>query len=253
MTILIEESMYFLKRIWNYRDTRALCYTIVWINNYVGYKHFCKYSGSDHYADVEDWLRSNLLKLTEQKYHIYYQVLPLSRKPEYGRGRESDVAIGKWLWIDLDYKRDINVFEIPQEFSRAINYGYSFFEENNYALRGVYWDKHRKKWILVNRPSLDSVLETIFNKIGIEPTIVVDSGNGYHIYFELEEVLEAKYVSRLEEKIVDKLNGDPQSKDLARILRLPGSINPRNNRVTRVIFDSNTTLDPRKYLLDLMY
>ena len=251
MDVLIDDALHFLMKIWNYDDPRAKCYAIVWINHSIGYRHFCSRS-NDLFNKVRVWLINNLSDLANKKYHIYYQVLPLARKPEKGRGRSIDVLIGKWVWIDFDYKREILKFEVPDEFVEAVDKGYSFILETDHSLRGVYWDKRRRKWIYVERPPLKQLLEHIEDVLGIRPTIVVDSGNGYHVYFELKELLEAKYIKRLEDKIVDKLNGDPQTKDLARILRLPGTINPRNNRLVRLIYESNEALDPSNYIVDLL-
>ncbi|MEM4020349.1 MAG: hypothetical protein QXG57_08995, partial [Thermofilaceae archaeon] len=44
------------------------------------------------------------------------------------------------------------------------------------------------------------------------------------------------------EKVVALLGGDPQSKDLARILRLPGTVNPRVNRRVKVLLETQSEL-----------
>ncbi len=252
MSEQIREAVKFLKRIWSYSDQRARCYAIVWINNGIRYKHFCKGEEEELFSVIEKWLTDNLIELVKNKYHIYYQVLPLDKKPVRGRGRSIDVSIGKWTWIDLDYKREIFSIEIPDEYREALEKGYSYRLGEDYALKGVYRDKRRKKWIYVNRPPLHSVLDLVNEKLGVKPSIVVDSGNGYHLYFELDRVVEAKYLKEIEEKIVDKLHGDPQTKDLARILRLPGTVNPRNNRTVHVIYESSHKIDPSKYIIYYM-
>ncbi|MEM4744189.1 MAG: hypothetical protein QXX52_04360, partial [Ignisphaera sp.] len=146
-----------------------------------------------------------------------FQVLPLARKPEKGRGSARDVKVGRWLWIDYDYKETVD----KAEFNGCR-------ELEDYALECYYTDSG--KVIHVKRPPLKQVLEDVKNKIGVEPTLVVDSGAGYHLYFRLSQEIDATTLKRLESWLVDKLGGDPQSKDLARILRLPGSINPRTQR-----------------------
>ena len=244
----VDEALGFLKRIWDYDDPLARCYTIVWIRDRIGYRHFCREAGKDLYTETREWLEENLPVLTRQGFHIYYQVLPLKTKPARGRGRCVDVGIGKWAWIDLDYKKEILPIEIPKEFREVFDKKYYCVEEDDYGLECIYWDWRRKKWIYVKRPPLKKLLDEIMDILGVKPTIVVDSGNGYHVYFELNTVIEAKYLEKLEEKIVDKLGGDPQTKDLARILRLPGTVNPRNNRLARVIYSSNNKIDPGKYL-----
>ncbi|MEM1876878.1 MAG: hypothetical protein QXH21_08865, partial [Ignisphaera sp.] len=53
---------------------------------------------------------------------------------------------------------------------------------------------------------------------------------------------------KLENWLVDKLGGDPQAKDLARILRLPGSVNPRTQRLVQVIYTGSEEIDPDELL-----
>jgi len=123
--------------------------------------------------------------------------------------------------------------------------GYAYIEGKDHSLYGVYRKERSKSmWILINRPSLKHVLDKVRELLGFEPTIVVDSGNGYHLYFKLSREIDALDLKEIEAYIVNRLNGDPQTKDLARILRVPGTINPRNNRMARIICRSNTVIDP---------
>ncbi|MEM4788164.1 MAG: hypothetical protein QXV28_09330, partial [Ignisphaera sp.] len=156
-------------------------------------------------------------------------------KPAKGRGSEKDVRIGRWLWVDYDYKETVD---------RAGFEGCKELED--YALECYYTDSG--KVIHVKRPPLKQVLEDVKGRLGVEPWFVVDSGAGYHLYFRLSREVDASTVKRLEEWLVDRLGGDPQSKDLARILRLPGSINPRTRRLVQVIYQKPEEIDPEKLL-----
>ncbi|MEM0479139.1 MAG: hypothetical protein QXS16_02320, partial [Pyrobaculum sp.] len=166
--------------------------------------------------------------------NIYHQVLPLSRKPERGRGSAADVKVGKWLWADLDYKREVE----SAEFEGCREY-------DDYALECYYVEGD--KIIHVKRPSLGEVLAYVRDKVG-DPTIIVDSGAGYHLYFKLSREVDAETLRRLEAWVVDTLGADQHSKDLARILRLPGSVNPRVMRRARVIYTSDAVYDPDELL-----
>jgi len=172
------------------------------------------------------------LMMKYKGWHFYYQVLPLARIPDSGRGTADDVAVGKVLWADLDYKEVVN--EAPF---------YGCKEGEDYELECFY--KEGDKIIRVNRPSISTILDKL-NELGIPPTIIVDSGAGYHLYWLLLEEIDAKRLSRLETKLIEYLKKqgiqvDPQTRDLARILRLPCTINQRVNRITKIITMRNDT------------
>ncbi|MEM2390268.1 MAG: DNA-primase RepB domain-containing protein, partial [Ignisphaera sp.] len=167
--------------------------------------------------------------------HVYFQVLPLAKKPEKGRGSERDVKVGRWLWTDLDYKNIVDKAEFE-----------GCKELEDHALECYY--REGDKWIHVKRPPLKSVISEVENRLGIEPTIVVDSGAGYHLYFRLSHEVDASILKKLESWLVDRLGGDPQAKDLARILRLPGTVNPRTQRLVKAVYQNSEEIDPEKLL-----
>ncbi|MEM4535360.1 MAG: hypothetical protein QW764_04900 [Desulfurococcaceae archaeon] len=228
-----ELAVEFLEQVWLYTSTSADCYAIVVMNEGIEYKHFCL----SEYQDYGKLLRAvrRYLSGIEAGKHVYYQVLPLAVKPAKGRGSEKDVRIGRWLWVDLDYK---NVVDKP-EFEGCR-------ELEDYALECYYEDSG--KIIHVSRPPLSQVLSEVRDKLGLEPWFIVDSGAGYHLYFKLAYEVDATTLKRLESWLVDKLGGDPQAKDLARILRLPGSVNPRVGRLVQVVYWGSQEVDPEKLL-----
>jgi len=182
----------------------------------------------ENYWKLHDKVVEDVEKLiTKYKgWHFYYQILPLSKLPEKGRGNANDVSVGKVLWADIDYKQQVGekMFEGCKE-------------GEDYKLECYY--EEGGKVIKVDRPSLKQVLDKL-NEAGIVPTIVVDSGAGYHLYWVLMEEYDAKQISKVEGKLIDFLrkmgiNADTQAKDLARTLRIPYTINPRVNRQTSII------------------
>ncbi|MEM1606444.1 MAG: hypothetical protein QXW41_09390, partial [Fervidicoccaceae archaeon] len=232
--IKLDDSLEFLQQIWLYASvTSADCYSIVVIGESVEYKHFCLSEYRD-YAGLFRAVKRYLSKVEAGK-HVYYQVLPLSVKPAKGRGSEREVKVGKWLWIDLDYKETVDKpgFEGCRELE-------------DYALECYYTESG--KVIHVKRPPLREVLNNVRDKLGLEPWLIVDSGAGYHLYFKLSYEVDATTLKKLESWIVDKLGGDPQAKDLARILRLPGSVNPRVGRLVQVIYYGSQEVDPEALL-----
>ena len=68
------------------------------------------------------------------------------------------------------------------------------------------------------------------------PSIIVHSGNGYHVYWIFNEPEEASlefeaYLNGL----AKRYNGDPKSAELARILRVPGTLNHKEGQQKPVI------------------
>lgn len=78
-----------------------------------------------------------------------------------------------------------------------------------------------------------------------KPTMIVDSGNGLHIYWKIKN---APYGAintwqELEDMLYYKLKhygADIRATDGARVLRLPGTINSKNNRVCKVIYKDDS-------------
>jgi hypothetical protein len=70
----------------------------------------------------------------------------------------------------------------------------------------------------------------------LDPTIIVETGRGHHLYWVLEKPIYKEGLSQtewnnlvaqweqIEQSLVTKLKGDPVVKDLPRILRLPDTI-----------------------------
>lgn len=65
----------------------------------------------------------------------------------------------------------------------------------------------------------------------IPPTIIIDSGNGFHLYWLLKEVIQIEGqddIFKIEsylKGVANAIGGDSQAAELARILRIPGSKN----------------------------
>lgn len=231
----VDSAISFLHAVWLYTSLDANCFTIVAmsVDGSVRYRHFCLDELRD-YDRVLGEIRKYLAR-SDASSHIYFQVLPLATKPAKGRGSEREVRVGKWLWVDFDYKENVDKpsFEGCKELE-------------DYALECYY--QEGDKWIHVSRPPLRQVLEYVKSKLGVEPYYVVDSGAGYHLYFKLAYEVDASTLKKLETQLVDKLGGDPQTKDLARILRLPGSVNPRTQRIVKVVYRGSEEVDPEALL-----
>jgi len=88
-------------------------------------------------------------------------------------------------------------------------------------------------------------IERVLAELPHQPSIVVSSGHGLHAYWLLEQALPAspENVTRIEwllRKLAHVLAGDPQVCECARIMRLPGSHNSKNNEWLEVTIRHNT-------------
>lgn len=104
--------------------------------------------------------------------------------------------------------------------------------------------------------------EAAFNEIEkcpLPPSVVIDSGGGYHCYWLLDQpqiVTDSNRgeLARLQARWAGFVHGDPASKDLARVLRVPGSVNrkydpPRPVTFVRGSMETQYTLDQLKACL----
>ena len=78
---------------------------------------------------------------------------------------------------------------------------------------------------------------------GIEPSYIVGSGNGFHVYFVLSNpVTPDDRWAKIEIALVTLAKGDSQVKDPVRLLRVPGTINYKdksNPKPVKIIFTSS--------------
>lgn len=90
------------------------------------------------------------------------------------------------------------------------------------------------------------------------PSVVVDSGGGYHCYWlfnqpwTLESEAEREQAAALQARWVAFVGGDPASKDLARVLRVPGTLNRKYAPPAPVQFLDTTDLSRRYDRADLV-
>lgn len=128
--------------------------------------------------------------------NVYFGVHPVTcRRPAGQRGRVEDVAALNTLFAEFDVK----------------DYG-----------------------------SKDAIREWLESKAALWPSIIIDSGGGWHCYWLLDapHVLrnddDRKDASTLQARFVLGIGGDAGAKDLARVLRLPGTLNAKYEPMRRV-------------------
>lgn len=161
----------------------------------------------------------------------YVAVCPLRREPGTGRGKLEDVAALNALWVDIDVDGP--------------------------------WRKAGKPM-----PGTFADAMGIVNAVGIQPSMVVDSGHGVHAYWILSEPVEIdsdegrvalSKTSRRWWQTVDavaKVRGgwsiDP-CHDLTRVLRIPGTVNRKAdpNVPVKTILPIRSVANVRHHLQDL--
>lgn len=85
-----------------------------------------------------------------------------------------------------------------------------------------------------------------------EPSLVIDSGHGCHLYWLLNEPVPPSAIVRdINRGLALSVGGDPHCCDLARILRVPGYVNHKEPKRTVSVLESNDlryTLDDFRHL-----
>jgi hypothetical protein len=71
----------------------------------------------------------------------------------------------------------------------------------------------------------------ILHPLHLYPSVIVDSGHGYHLYWFLHDEIPAAEAVGVMREIARVLGGDPKTHDAPRILRLPGTINQKSDPV----------------------
>jgi hypothetical protein len=90
-------------------------------------------------------------------------------------------------------------------------------------------------------PAKDAML-VVIRRLDPPPSLIVDSGGGFHVYwfldapFFLDTPRARTFAQQLQARWVESVGGDPGAKDLARVLRVPGSTNYKYDPPRPVVF-----------------
>jgi len=81
------------------------------------------------------------------------------------------------------------------------------------------------------------------------PTAIVSSGRGYHVYwfFKEPEEIPAEFFRGVQKGLAEFFESDPTIFNPARLMRLPGSINPKNGRKAEVRLLTNNEYNPQDF------
>jgi len=120
---------------------------------------------------------------------------PAVRKKDLGKKRSDgeNVLGSRCLWVDVDPPvKTLPPDEMKQEAEKLLK---TFIEE--------------------------------LKQYRIKPSYIVSSGNGFHVYFHFQRMYEygVDEWNEFQRALVELAKGDPQAKDMTRLLRFPGTIN----------------------------
>ena len=104
-------------------------------------------------------------------------------------------------------------------------------------------------WLWGDFDNREDFLFTAVKDFKAEPTVVVDSGRGFQVYWKLAIPMPTDMASVVMKGIAKMHNGD-HTHDAARILRLPGTINRKNGAVARVLGYNPNIIHPWADFID---
>lgn len=141
-------------------------------------------------------------------------------------------------------KQGYNIYYLPNypsSYNKGVTIDGSMVDTFNYVFvdcdlkDGVYKDK-------------DSFLESL-GQTGIEPTIVIDSGNGVHAYWQVSN-LEAKSYLRFQRRLIRLLRTDEAVSQLFQLMRCPGTVNTKlkeSPKICETIFSSDAVYTAEEF------
>ncbi len=200
------------------------------------YSHLWTDTGNRSY-----WFRVNGCTMVKERTvpqswrdrNVYFAVHPLTQIPPHNTSGNTDPS---YISSQLPYIAAINTlfaeydgkdYVWPWEYAHYLpeNVGWMKPVERRTAV------KKAKEQAFYRSPATfkNRVLQAI-NALYFAPSVILDSGGGYHCYWLLNEPVPVDEANRTElqsiqHSWVEMVNGDLAASDLRRVLRLPGSVN----------------------------
>lgn len=93
---------------------------------------------------------------------------------------------------------------------------------------------------------------------GLIPTVIVSSGRGIHAYWTFRRNVKAEPWTQVAEYFYqlckqENLQVDPaRARDVASVMRLPGTVHQKTGKIVTVIHDSGTNYDPKEFLVSVL-
>lgn len=175
------------------------------------------------------WFSSNTLPPTPLDWsgNIYFGVHPsTTNRGENRRSTVDTVAAINCLFAEFDAKDEVKEVE------------YTSYLPTNFAELSAIDQKKainemQERVYLAHTQEYKRRAFARIEQLPLFPTVVIDSGGGFHCYWFLEHTLIVTDANRarmraLQAAWVELVGADPASKDLARVLRVPGTYNMKD-------------------------
>lgn len=181
----------------------------------------------------------------KDKKDAYFSLVHLRKINKVKRKKsKKDKEIHHWSFKDVDFNTlqkimclkdvyiSINAFYKPVRQNKCVRKLNAFWVDLDYYNKEKYKDKTAEEMIEILRQ--DGMFKDL------EPSFFVDSGNGMYIFWLIKDIPKSwsKTWSQIENTLVEKFENygaDANSKDIARFLRLVGTINSKTGRKARLI------------------
>lgn len=190
--------------------------------------------------ETVEWLESSWEKFHLKGKNVFYGVLPRHGRLK-GAGRSEDVRYARVAFCDLDYHEELGIMEallMGKIDEGVMKEGVYTKGEETIVVEGG-------KVSIIRKPKVDEVVDMASKALGKEPSLVIDSGHGYHIYYLLERVVDVYRWTLIQSKLISSLKGDEKVRDPARLLRVAGTLNPRYRLFPakcRIVYESEEVL-----------
>ncbi len=168
------------------------------------------------------------------------------RKPHQVRGRKDYIAALNGLYAEFDAKHFVPVTDYDAKAEQAANGGTFAAAKERVQERVCLAEPERYKALALAH----------IHGLPVQPTDIIDSGGGYHTYWLLDEPFVLN-TPETRQRAVDVqarwttfVRGDKAAKDIARVLRVPGTLNYKYEPARPVAFvEKNYS---RRYTLDAL-
>ncbi len=87
-------------------------------------------------------------------------------------------------------------------------------------------------------------------KLNINPSAVIETARGYHVYFDAVDADPANY-SKIVMRMIDLYGGDPNAKDITRILRVPAYVHWKdclNPKSIKMVYSTNSVYSEKEII-----
>ncbi len=188
------------------------------------------YSSADGETKRTQWFGVDIVEMPDPPMahvHQYFSVHPATRPgTASGRTTRATVASVSCLFADFDAKDEVKFSEysphLPDDYDRLTQ------DKQHSASK-----KAQEQAMMLDLPMYKARALARVDQCPLPPSEVIDTGGGYQCYWFLRDTVivddaNRERIEALQAEWVQVIGADPGAKDLARVLRIPGSLNFKN-------------------------